>query len=176
MSTFSNPHITIADETDIPSIVNLLNISYRGEASRKGWTTEADLIAGEIRTNRENLSDVMREPGSVVLTYKSDTGALLGCVNLKKHRDTMYLGMFSVVPELQGGGIGKKILLAAEEYGNSVGCSSIYMHVISLRTELIAWYKRRGYEETGTVIPFPEDGMTGKHLKELEFLVLKKSL
>jgi ribosomal protein S18 acetylase RimI-like enzyme len=176
MKIFSDPRITIADEADIPSIVALLNISYRGEESRKGWTTEADLISGEIRTNQENLSDVLREPGSVMLTYKNDEGLLQGCVNLKKHGDSMYMGMFSVTPSLQGGGIGKKILAAAEEYAQSVQCSSMYMHVISLRSELISWYKRRGYKETGTVIPFPEDGLTGKHLRHLEFLVLKKSV
>ncbi len=176
MKIFSDPHITVADEQDIPSIVDLLNISYRGEASRKGWTTEADLIAGTMRTNHENLSDVLREPGSVMLTYKNDEGVLQGCVNLKKHEDTMYLGMFSVSPVLQGGGIGGKILAAAEEYALSVDCNSIYMHVISLRAELIAWYKRKGYQETGTAIPFPEDGLTGKHLRPLEFLVLEKSV
>jgi GNAT superfamily N-acetyltransferase len=176
MTIFSDQHITIADETDIPAIVALLNTSYRGEESRKGWTTEADLISGSVRTNDENLSDVMREPGSVVLAFKSDHGDLQGCVNLKKHDDTMYLGMFSVTPILQGGGIGKKILAAAEEYAVSVHCDSIYMHVISLRVELIDWYKRKGYQETGMVIPFPEDDLTGKHLQPLEFLVLKKSV
>ncbi len=176
MKIFSDPHITIADETDIASIASLLNISYRGEESRKGWTTEADLIAGSIRTNHENLCDVLREPGSVMLTYKSDEGALQGCVNLKKNENTMYLGMFSVSPVLQGGGIGGKILAAAEEYAHSVGCDSIYMHVISLRAELIAWYKRKGYQDTGKLIPFPEDGLTGKHLRPLEFMVLEKSV
>lgn len=176
MNIFSDPHITIADESDIPSIVALLNISYRGNESRKGWTTEADLIEGENRTSNENLSDVLREPGSVMLTYKDDNENLQGCVNLKKNDGSLYLGMFSVSPVLQGGGIGKKILVAAEEYALHVGCNSIYMHVISLRSELIAWYKRKGYEETGMVIPFKEDGLTGRHLRPLEFIVLEKSV
>jgi GNAT superfamily N-acetyltransferase len=176
MNFFSDPHITIADERDIPFIVALLNISYRGDESRKGWTTEADLIAGESRTSHENLSDIMREPGSVMLTYKDDAGNLQGCVNLKKNDESLYLGMFSVTPVLQGGGIGKKILAAAEEFALSIGCSSIYMHVISLRSELIAWYKRKGYQETGMVIPFREDTLTGKHLRPLEFIVLEKGV
>jgi GNAT superfamily N-acetyltransferase len=176
MNIFSDPQITIADESDIPSVVALLNISYRGDESRKGWTTEADLIEGENRTSHENLSDVMREPGSVMLTYKDESGNLQGCVNLKKNDESLYLGMFSVSPVLQGGGIGKRILLAAEEYALNQGCRSIYMHVISLRSELIAWYKRKGYEETGVVFPFKEDGLTGKHLRPLEFIVLEKSV
>jgi len=173
--SFSEQHISIADLSDIPHIVKLLNMSYRGEASRKGWTTEADLIAGEVRTNEENLSEVMLEPGSVILKYVED-GKLLACVNLKKHGDRIYLGMFSVAPDLQGGGIGKKMLQAAEEHAAHVDCRSIYMYVISVRTELIDWYKRKGYVETGELVPFNEDGLTGAHKRKLEFLVLEKKV
>jgi ribosomal protein S18 acetylase RimI-like enzyme len=175
MNVFSDPHIYISDEKDIPAIVALLNMSYRGEQSRKGWTTEADLIAGEVRTNPENLGDVMREPGSVILKYQED-GKIFSCVNLKKHADRLYLGMFSVDPELQGGGIGKKMLQAAEEHAVQVGCQAIYMYVISVRQELIDWYKRKGYRETGELIPFKEDGLTGTHKRPLEFMVLEKKL
>ena len=175
MSSFSIPQICIAGDTDIPNIVRLLNMSYRGESSRKGWTTEADLIAGEVRTNEEELSRVMSEPGSVILKYMED-GKLLVCVNLKKHGDRIYLGMFSVEPDLQGGGIGKKMLQAAEEYAAHEGCVAIYMYVISVRTELIDWYKRKGYVETGERVPFNEDGLTGSHKLKLEFLVLEKKL
>jgi ribosomal protein S18 acetylase RimI-like enzyme len=175
MSSFSIPQICIAGDTDIPNIVRLLNMSYRGESSRKGWTTEADLIAGEVRTNEEELSRVMSEPGSVILKYMED-GKLLACVNLKKHGDRIYLGMFSVEPDLQGGGIGKKMLQAAEEYAAHEGCVAIYMYVISVRTELIDWYKRKGYVETGERVPFNEDGLTGSHKLKLEFLVLEKKL
>jgi ribosomal protein S18 acetylase RimI-like enzyme len=175
MNIFSDPHIHISDEKDIHAIVALLNMSYRGEHSRKGWTTEADLIAGEIRTNDENLADVMREPGSVILKYE-EKGEILSCVNLKKHGNRLYLGMFSVDHELQGGGIGKKMLQAAEEHATQTGCRAIYMYVISVRQELIDWYKRKGYEETGELIPFKEDGLTGSHKRPLEFMVLEKKL
>lgn len=175
MSLFSIPQISIAGVADIPDIVRLLNMSYRGESSRKGWTTEADLISGEVRTNEENLSQVMLEPGSVILKYV-ENGDLLACVNLKKHGDRIYLGMFSVVPDLQGGGIGKKMLQAAEEHAVQLGCRSIYMYVISVRTELIDWYKRKGYVETGELVPFNEDGLTGAHKRKLEFLVLEKKI
>lgn len=175
MSKFSDAHITLASPADIPSLVLLLNSSYRGASSRKGWTTEADLIAGEVRTNAESLAEVLAEPGSVILKYVDD-GKLLACVNLKKQGDRLYLGMFSVEPELQGAGIGGKMLSVAEEHAAAQGCTAIYMWVISVRTELISWYKRKGYEETGQTIPFREDGLTGRHLQPLEFLVLEKKL
>jgi ribosomal protein S18 acetylase RimI-like enzyme len=82
--------------------------------------------------------------------------------------------MFCVSPN--GAGIGKQLLKAVEEYAHHVRCGAIYMSVISVRTELIDWYKRHGYLETGERKPFIEDGLTGRHLKVLEFLVLEKPL
>jgi len=174
MNIFSNPQISLAGTDDIPDIMHLLNSAYRGEYSRKGWTTEADLIAGNVRTDEQNLSDVMAIPGSVFLKYCNSEGQLLGCVNLQVQANRVYLGMFSVEPVLQGGGIGKIILRSADEYARSQGCTSLYMSVISLRSELIAWYQRQGYVDTGERKPFREDGLTGKHLRELEFMTLEK--
>jgi ribosomal protein S18 acetylase RimI-like enzyme len=84
--------------------------------------------------------------------------------------------MFSVSPVLQGGGIGRQLLKAAEEYALSLQCTSIYMSVISVRQELIDWYIRNGFRDTGEKKAFPEDGLTGKHLQPLEFIILEKQL
>ncbi len=97
-------------------------------------------------------------------------------MNLQVQKHRVYLGMFSVYPELQGAGIGKIILRSAEEYAKSQGCTHIYMSVISVRAELIAWYQRHGYVDTGERNAFKEDGLTGKHLRELEFMTLEKTL
>lgn len=162
---------TIADAKDIEQ---LLNSAYRGESSRKGWTTEADLIAGDRRTDEASVIEVMSQPGSVILKYSNEQGFIVGTVNLQKHGSRLYLGMFSVSPTEQGSGIGKQLLKAAEKHAQKVQCTSIYMSVISLRKELIDWYKRNGYIETGERKPFVEDDLTGKHLQPLEFLILEK--
>jgi len=174
--SFSDPRIAVAAAADIAAIKHLLNNTYRGEASRRGWTTEADLIEGDTRADEPMLQEVMDKPGSVMLKYADDAGHIIGCVNLQQHGSRIYLGMFSVSPELQGGGIGKQLLKASEEYALDQHCSSIYMRVISVRTELINWYKRHGYADTGLRDPFEEDGMTGKHLQKLEFMILEKAL
>ena len=176
MYSFSNPHITIAALAAIAAIKDLLNTAYRGDSSKQGWTTEADLIAGNVRTDESTVQQVMEQDGSVFLIYTDDEQKITGCVNLQKHGDKIYLGMFSVSPQLQGGGIGKQLLKAAEEYAQHVQCVAIYMTVISVRTELIKWYKRHGYMDTGERKPFIEDGLTGKHLQALEFMVLERSL
>jgi ribosomal protein S18 acetylase RimI-like enzyme len=176
MTRFSNTHISLATHTDIPDLVALMNSAYRGESSRKGWTTEAHLIAGDVRTDEEDVRNVLNLPGSVMLTYREDNHSLVGCMNLQRKGDRLYLGMFSVSPDLQGGGIGKKLMDAAEEHARAEKVRAIYMMVISARHDLIAWYERRGYADTGERIPFPEDGRTGAHLRDLEFMVLEKTV
>ncbi len=176
MYTFSNPHITFATMADITAIKDLLNSAYRGELSKQGWTTEAHLISGDSRTNEESLIQVMQQAGSVFLKYTNDAQQLIACVNLQQHGHKLYLGMFCVAPQLQGGGIGKQLLQAAEEYARQVHCTAIYMSVITARTELIQWYERHGYAATGETKPFIEDAVTGKHLQPLEFMILEKSI
>lgn len=174
--TFSNSHISLANAADAASITALLNSAYRGESSKKGWTSESHLIAGGVRTDETIVKEVMEKAGSVFLKYTDQDNYLIGCVNLQQHDSKIYLGMFSVSPVLQGGGVGKQLLYAAEEYARERGIHIIYMSVISLRTELINWYCRHGYEDTGQRIPFKEDGKSGKHLQPLEFMMLEKNI
>ena len=176
MFSFSNPAISFASVSDIISIKDLLNTAYRGEESKQGWTTEADVIAGDIRADEAMLQQVLQQSGSVFLIYKDEQQKLIGCVNLQQHSSKIYLGMFSVSPLQQGSGIGKQILQAAEEYAKHLQCDVIYMSVISVRTELINWYMRHGYRDTGERKPFVEDNVTGKHLQPLEFMTLEKSI
>lgn len=176
MIVFSDPNIQIASAADISFVVSLLNSAYRGDVSRQGWTTEAHLIEGEVRTDHASVKEVTEMDNSVVLKYVNEGSQIIGCVNLQQHGHKIYLGMFAVSPQLQGGGVGKKLLHAAEEYALQRNCHSIYMTVISVRTELIDWYKRHGYKETGEKKSFDEDGLSGKHLQQLEFAVLEKQL
>jgi ribosomal protein S18 acetylase RimI-like enzyme len=176
MTIFSDPRISLARESDVPRLTILINSAYRGDSSRAGWTTEADLIEGEVRTDETELRGVIATPGSVFLTFRQQEADIMGCVNLQEKNGRLYLGLFTVSPTLQGGGIGKLLMEAAEEYARHVNARSIYLTAISVRTELIAWYQRRGYVDTGERVPFPEDGRTGKHTRDLEFMVMEKMI
>lgn len=176
MYFFQNKNIFIATKVDINTIKDLLNITYRGEASKKGWTTEAALIGGDTRADENTVTQVMQQAGSIFLKYLNDEQQSIACVNLQQHDSKIYLGMFGVLPHLQGVGIGKQLLQAAEEYALQASCNTIYMSVISLRTELIDWYKRHGYIDTGKRTAFEEDDITGRHLQPLEFMTLEKQL
>jgi ribosomal protein S18 acetylase RimI-like enzyme len=172
----NDPSISIATAIDIPELLVLVNSAYRGEAAKKGWTHEADLIAGEVRTDETTISKMLTTPGAVFLTCKDESDTLLGCVYLQNNNGRLYLGMFAVNPELQAKGIGKRLLNAATEYAAQEKCHSIYMTVVSLRQELIDWYERHGYRKTGETEPFPNDNRYGTPRKALEFVVLEKEI
>src|SRR5579862_2588288 len=176
MYEFSDPHITLATKQDMPELLVLLNGSYRGEYSKKGWTTEADLIEGNTRIDENGLSLVLEKPGSVLLKYTDEDDGIIACVNLQKHNGRIYLGLLGVSPNHQDHGIGKHLLQASEEYARQENCRSIYMSVITLRSELIYWYFRHGYQDTGERKPFHEDSVSGKHARPLEFMILQKQL
>ncbi len=168
--------VSIASPEDIPVLVTLINSAYRGEESKKGWTTEADMVGGDLRTDAANMQELMQLPNAVFLKYTSPENKIEGCVFVdKREPGKLYLGMLSVPPALQAKGIGKQLMMGAAGYARAQNCSAIYMRVISIRYELIAWYERQGYYPTGETQPFPA-GPYGTALQPLEFIVLQKVL
>ncbi len=169
---FSIIPATIDDAADLDRLVNS---AYRGDSSRQGWTTEADLLDG-TRIDVDGIKDVIKTLNTIVLKYVEEN-VILGCVELKRNENKIYLGMLSVKPNLQGKGIGKALLEAAEVEAKKQNCTSIYMTVISIRKELIDWYIRHGYINTGEKKPFAfSDPIFGQPKTQLEFVVLEKIL
>lgn len=169
-------NILPASLQDIHSINKLVNSGYRGEESKKGWTTEADLLGGK-RTDETAIERMITKPGAVILKAVNISNELAGCVYLEQKDNSLYLGMLTVSPVLQGAGIGKKLLTAAESFAMEAGLTNITMTVISVRSELIDWYKRNGYQETGKRLPFPmNDPEFGIPKQFLEFIEMKKVL
>lgn len=166
--------IIIATTEDVPALVKLINSAYRGEASKQGWTTEADLLKGELRTDDSVLHSLLQNKDAVILKNVEVDGTITGCVYLHKQDRGLYLGMLTVSPSLQGGGIGKKILAAADDFASQNKCSHIFMNVISLRSELIAWYERHGYYKTEERKPFPNDQRFGMPTQPLEFIIMER--
>lgn len=170
-----------ADVTDAAVIADLVESGYRGERSRAGWTTEADLLDGQ-RIDVEGVLAVIRDPASrVLLAECEDEGGveLLACAQLERKPDYAYFGMFSVRPGLQNGGIGRAVLAEAERIAREDwALAAMRMSVIVQRAELIAWYERRGYARTGEYLPFPYgDERFGKPKRaDLKFEMLVKQL
>lgn len=160
---------------DVPALNSLINSAYRGDTSKKGWTTEANLLEGS-RTTEQELEQIIYTSKNTLLKY-TEKDFLIGCVLLIEKQQQLYLGMLTVSPELQNSGTGKKLLQQAELFAAEKGLSKIIMTVISVREELISWYKRNGYHDSGAREPFPVGDI---HIPisniPLEFIVLEKEI
>jgi ribosomal protein S18 acetylase RimI-like enzyme len=147
--------ISRATPEDVTELNKLVNSAYRGEESKKGWTTEAEILDG-IRIDEQALDIMLTRAGVTILKSFDRDDKILGTVCLEVKLHDLYLGMFAVSPASQGSGIGKSLLSAAEKYAIENNCSRILISVISTRIELIDWYKRHGYVSTGASIAFDE--------------------
>ncbi|MHC0433623.1 GNAT family N-acetyltransferase [Streptomyces sp. O3] len=166
-----------ARDTDADALIALIESAYRGDASRAGWTTEADILHGQ-RTDAEGVLEVIQAPDSRLLTVERADG-IVACCQLQRRGRAAYFGMFAVRPELQGAGLGKMVLAAAERTVRAEwGAREMHMTVISVRDELIAWYERRGYRRTGQLSPFPygDERFGVPQRPDLEFELLVKDL
>ncbi|MBT2559142.1 GNAT family N-acetyltransferase [Hymenobacter sp. ISL-91] len=167
-----------ATATDLPALNRLVNRAYRGEASAQGWTTEAALLAGQ-RTDEADLRDQLEKPNAqFLLARRVANDELVGSVFLQQQGPELYLGMLSVEPTLQAGGIGRQLVQAAESHARALGCQAVRMTVISVRHELLAWYERLGYQRTPETVAFPTDTRFGVPLQAepLVLQVLRKAL
>lgn len=168
--------ITAATPADAPALKALLEAAYRGDSARQGWNHEADILDDE-RIGLDELDAMLADPAVTILTAR-DAERLIGCVAVT-HKDEAlgYLGMLCVAPTLQSGGLGRRLLDAAEDHGRAIGLATMEMTVIDSRESLIAWYVRRGYAFTGETRPFhalrPADADTGP---QITFVVLEKRL
>ncbi|WP_171162893.1 GNAT family N-acetyltransferase [Streptomyces sp. I05A-00742] len=171
------PVIRTATAADVPALVPLIESAYRGDASRVGWTTEADLLDGR-RTDEEGVGAVVAAEGSRVLLLE-DTDGPVACCHIEHRGDHAYFGMFAVRPATQGAGLGKVVLAEAERVARAEwGVQRMHMTVIRQRDELIAWYERRGYRRTGRMSPFPygDERFGIPRRDDLEFELLVKDL
>lgn len=162
---------------DIDSIFTLVHKAYRGDSSKKGWTTEADIIDGP-RTDKDELKQkILSTDSKILLGFDLTSKVLSGCCLLtwQPKDKLLYFGMFAIDPEIQNLGMGKLFLEKSEAYGLEIGALKIEMSVIECRHELILYYKRRGFIKTSRRINFPDDQRNGTpKIKDLKMIILEK--
>lgn len=166
-----------ASPADVPAIVSLVESAYRGEASRTGWTTEADLLDGQ-RTDAAQVSELLAGDGSLILLAERDD-EMIACCHIERRDGYAYFGMFAVSPAAQAGGIGRAMLGEAERRARDEwDTTEMRMTVLTAREDLIAWYERRGYNRTGEHAPFPygDERFGVPRRDDLQFETLVKAL
>jgi GNAT superfamily N-acetyltransferase len=177
-ATKNPPTIRPALPADIPALHALVESAYRGDSARQGWTHEADLLGGQ-RIDAEMLGAIIDDPDQQILVAV-DGAAIVGCVQIaRKEHGKCYLGLLSVAPLRQAGGLGRQLIAAAEQAAATCfGARLMEMTVIRRRSELVAYYQRRGYSATGEERPFPTGDVRFGLPKtsDLTFIVLAKNL
>lgn len=170
-----NTQITldIAIPDDIQNIVTLMNTAYRGG---QGWTNESHLVTGQ-RVFSEHIENLIASNADTLLVHKKDN-QIIACICISvdtKNSNLAYIGSFAVHPDYQGSGMGNAVLLAAENYASTLGVLTYKMQVLAPRTELIAYYERRGYKQTGETTPFPKQLNVGQPVdRDLQVIELEK--
>ncbi|PAU79833.1 GNAT family N-acetyltransferase [Halovibrio salipaludis] len=171
----SEPLLRDATPDDAEAIAERVNSAYRGDISRRGWTTEADLLGGQ-RTDAPMIRELLAES---LFRLAWDGDILIGNQQIKHlNEKTAELGMLAVAPDRQGEGIGRHLVTDAEAIARErLGCGTLKIHVLHQRAELLHWYESLGFERTGETAPFPTSQRFGKpRVKDLWFVTLKKSL
>lgn len=148
------PTLRVATDADVAALVVLMQSAYRGPSSRRGWTTEADLLDG-TRTDDGLLRAELADPATTFLVVEDGDGLLGCCAVTDRGHGTAYFGSFAVRPAAQGAGTGSRLLAAAQDHARSAGARSMEMTVLAQRDDLLAWYARRGYRPTAQTRPFP---------------------
>ncbi|NUM58860.1 MAG: GNAT family N-acetyltransferase [Bdellovibrionaceae bacterium] len=182
---------SMASINEAPDIVKLVNSAYRGEPSKTGWTTEADLLDGQ-RTDYDQIIHAIEEPFSSIVVAKNVHNQIVACCEIKiipqdyffsKHTQltignrNLYFGMFTVTPDLQNSGLGKQVLTHIEGLATKWGLDKIQMSVITQRKELIDFYLRRGFSLLPHLIDFPSDPKFGvPKVENLKMIILEKKI
>lgn len=173
-----------ATPDDVEGLVALVHAAYRGEPTAATWTTETHLLGGQ-RADAEMVRAAVSDPDSTVLVATDDSDpdaspAIVACceVSAPDPDGTSVLGMFAVDPERQGGGLGRQVLAAGEDTATGLGATTLELHLIDVRVELIDWYRRRGYIVTDERHPFPygDERFGLPRRDDLQFAVLRKEL
>src|SRR5262245_20755765 len=154
MKIFVQSEIAVA--MDAKPIADLVNAAYRGVSGRRGWTHEAELIAGE-RTRWKDVAAMIANTSTAVLVRLTDhSSAVLACVAVEMNGTSRCtISMLAVVPELQAARLGRDLLADAEQFAANRGVTIAKTTVVEQRESLIAWYERRGYRRTGSHEAFP---------------------
>jgi ribosomal protein S18 acetylase RimI-like enzyme len=168
-------------DDELETIVALVNSAYRGQSAKVGWAHESDYIDGQ-RTSLADLKADLAGDASLLTLRAQAGGEILACAVIERLDETEgrvgYIGMVTVKPDLQAGGVGRAMLAAAEDHARAFGAARARMTVVSIRDTLIAWYERRGYRDIGERRPFPygDERFGRPRVEGLEFAVLEKAL
>lgn len=163
-------NIRLASKADIQQLTMLINTAYRTPG---GWTTEAGMIQGD-RIQEQQLHDLLNSADFQLFVLEIEN-KLLGCIGVSLGQQVAEIGSFAVAPAEQNSGYGKQLLDFAESHIFEIFKKNvIQMSVLNVRTELLAYYQRHGYQLTEKIEAYPLGQKLGEPLIPLHLLILEK--
>ena len=168
--------VRVADEVDADAVAALVERAYRGESSRAGWTSEADYVGGS-RTSGTAVRELITDTHTAVLLGERD-GQLVACCQVTSLQNgEAYLGMLAVEPTIQNGGLGRRMVEAAERVARERwAAAALRIHVLSVQSALADWYRRLGFVDAGDRVPFPAGTDAEVLVAGLDFLIMTKQI
>ncbi len=171
--------LRVANSADTSRLEQIVHLAYRGGISTVSWKNEDYLVKGPRIAAPELQALIVSETATILVAeITKEVTDLVGCVLVENHGADAHIGLLAVSPDCQNLGLGKLLVKAAEDYAYSqFRCCSAKMFVLSGRDELLGWYKRLGYLETGETTPFPVPETGLKALQNnAHFIVISKNI
>lgn len=161
---------------DIDRLVEVINAAYRNQFGRS-WTTEKVFVDG-VRITKEQLSRDLNQSNFELLVGENEQGSLVGCIGLNFDSSSVEIGTFAIDPTIQNLGYGREMLNYVETCitQNYSSVRRLIMYVLDVRSELMAYYQRRGYQITGRTEPYPIDADVGQPLVPIKLIEMEKAI
>jgi predicted N-acetyltransferase YhbS len=159
--------IRSATQDDVPRLVALINAAFAMERA----FVDRDRTSVEEITKYFNTGTFFVVDGTPLGGPPGKPDALASCMYLEQRGDRLYLGMLAVSPALQGHGLGRQMMAAAERHAAALGCHAIDIRIVDRRIELPPFYRSLGFVDSGTE-PFDDPFLT----KPSHFILMTKQV
>ena len=156
---------------------------FRREDFNTLWSIDQVCFAEGIAYSRRELGLYVRQPRSFTLVAEfvssepkppvsaganSPDSGIAGFLVAEAHRAAGHIITIDVLPRARRGGVGSKLLAAAEERLRAVSCKRVYLETAVDNLPAIAFYKRHQYFTVHTLPRYYSNG--------LDALMLEKDL
>ena len=169
-------NIRTAKIDHVAQLVEWINLADRAQSERS-WTTEKAFVDG-IRITNEQLSGDLSWSNFKLFIGENEQGLLVACIGLSIDHNSVEIGTFAIDSSVQNLGYGKQMLNYVEVYvaQSCMEVRDLIMYVLDVRSELIAYYQRRGYQITGHTEPYPVNANVGQPLVPIQLIEMKKAI
>jgi ribosomal protein S18 acetylase RimI-like enzyme len=107
-----------------------------------------------MRSSREFFIDFLQSVGGKLsnVVVAMDEGRIVGYVNPVVDGEEAWVGGVGVVPAYRGRGLGRRLMLAGEEFSRQEGARTSILEVIEGNVKAHALYRKLGYVDSRTYV------------------------